>query len=240
MRAVYPAFVKIRDGASGLLWGFVTVAGIVILVVVPTAVGIACLSNLIVQVVLGAKWSAAAPLLRILVILGALQACRAIIDPVLMATGKPRAIATRSAAFVFTGIPLFALLLWRFNLTTATWGLVVGGLVSVVLGFTVALEELHGRWSLLLATTVRPLIASGVMAAVVIGCRALFPPPGGSVSALPELLVLILVGAASYTACVLGLWRIVGSPDGAERTLLELLAQFLAKLRRRSSEPVES
>lgn len=240
MRAVYPAFVKIRDGTGNLLGGFLTVAGAVFLMVIPTAVGIACLSTLIVQVVLGPKWSAAAPLLRILVILGALQACRAIIDPVLMATGKPRAIATRSATFVITGFPLFAILLWHFQLTTATWGLVVGGLVSVILGFTVALEELKGRWSALLATTVRPLIASGVMGLVVIGCRNLVPPPDGSWSSLPELVGLVLIGAASYTATVLAMWRIVGSPDGAERTLLQLVAQSVAKIRRPSSEPIGS
>jgi len=234
MRAVYPAFVKIRDGTGDLLRGFVTVAGVVFLMVVPTAVGIACLSNLIVLVVLGAKWSAAAPLLRILVVLGALQACRAIIDPVLMATGKPRAIATRSAVFVVTGFPLFAFLLWRFDLTTATWGLVVGGVVSVILGFSVALEELQGRWSALLTPMVRPLIGSAVMAVVVIGCRALFPVAEGSLPSVPELLVLVLIGAASYAATILAIWRVAGSPDGAERTLLDLVAQSLGKLRRQS------
>jgi len=240
MRAVYPAFVKLRDGTGELLRGFMTVTAVVNLLVVPTAVGIACLSDLIVQVVLGAKWAAAAPLLRSLVILGALQACRAVIDPVLMATGKPRAVATRSASFVLTGLPLFAILLWHFPLTTATWGLVVGGVVSVILGFSVALEELQGRWSAILATTVRPLIASGIMGIVVIGCRKLVPPPDGSWSSLPELVGLVLIGAASYTAAVLAMWRMVGSPDGAERTFLELASQTVARFRRKPSEAVGS
>jgi O-antigen/teichoic acid export membrane protein len=240
MRAIYPAFVKIRDEPGGLLRGFVTVASVVILVVVPTAVGIACLSTLIVQVVLGPKWFAAGPLLRVLVVLGALQACRAIIDPVLMTAGKPRAIATRSATYVLTGFPLFALLLWRFDLTTASWGLVVGGLVSVILGFAVALEELQGPWSALIKPMIRPAIGSAVMAALVIASRAIFPAAGGSLSSVARLMILILVGAVSYTATVLAIWRIMGSPDGAERTLLDLVGRSLHELRRRGQpEPAE-
>ena len=62
MRAIYPAFVKIRDGTGDLLWGFTKVAAIVFLIITPTAVGIACLSDLIVAVILGAKWFASTPL----------------------------------------------------------------------------------------------------------------------------------------------------------------------------------
>jgi lipopolysaccharide exporter len=240
MRAIYPAFVKIRDGTGDLLRGFVTVASVVILIVVPTAVGIACLSTLFVQVVLGVKWSASAPLLQILAVLGALQACRAITDPVLLATGKPRMMASLSALFVLIGFPLFALLLWRTDLTTATWGLVMGGLVSAVVGFATALRELGGRWSALTATMVRPGIGSAVMAGAVLGSRALLPTTGDSLSSLPALLALVLIGAVAYTATVLVLWRIAGSPDGAERTVLDLAARSVEGLRRRPTKPVAS
>lgn len=232
MRAIYPAFVKIRDGTGGLLWSFTKVAAIVFVIVVPTAVGIACLSDLIVAVILGAKWSASAPLLQILGVLGALQACRAITDPVLLATGKPRMIATLSLVFVATAFPAFALLLYRTDLTTATWGLVFGGLVSVVAGFSVAMKELSGRWSALLATLVRPLVGSAVMAAAVVGARELLPRTQGSLSSLPLMLGLMLLGAAVYAGTVLTLWRLGGAPDGAEREILNVAARFFERIRR--------
>lgn len=232
MRAIYPAFVKIRDGTGGLLWSFTKVASIVFLIVIPTAVGIACLSDLIVAVVLGAKWSASAPLLQILGVLGALQACRAITDPVLMATGKPRMIATLSLVFVATAFPAFALLLYTTNLTTATWGLVFGGIVSVVTAFSVVIKELAGRWSALMATLVRPLIGAAVMAAAVVGARELLPQTQGSLTSLFLMLGLVLLGAGVYSGMVLLLWRMSGKPDGAERELLATGGRFLERIRR--------
>ncbi|HEX3112032.1 MAG TPA: oligosaccharide flippase family protein [Candidatus Eisenbacteria bacterium] len=232
MRAIYPAFVKIRDGTGDLLWGFTKVSAIVFLIITPTAVGIACLSDLIVAVILGAKWFASTPLLPILGVLGSLQACRAITDPVLLASGKPRMIATLSLLFVATAFPAFALLLWTTDLTTATWGLVFGGLVSVVAGFSVALTELGGRWAVLLVTLVRPLVGSAVLAAAVIGARALLPRTQGSLSSLPWMLALILLGAAVYAGAVLTLWRLAGKPDGAERELLDTAGRFLQRIRR--------
>ena len=232
MRAIYPAFVKIRDGTGDLLQSFTTVASIVFLIVIPTAVGIACLSDLIVAVILGAKWVASGPLLQVLGVLGALQACRAVTDPVLLATGKPRMIATLSFLFVATAFPAFALLLYTTDLTTATWGLVFGGLVSVITGFSVALKELAGRWTALTATLVRPLVGCAVMAAAVVGARTLLPQTQGSLSSLPLMLGLMLLGAAVYAGTVLALWRLRGSPDGAERELLDLAGKFLGRFRR--------
>jgi O-antigen/teichoic acid export membrane protein len=232
MRAIYPAFVKIRDGTGGLLWSFSKVASIVFLIVIPTAVGMACLADLIVAVILGAKWSASTPLLPILGVLGTLQACRAVTDPVLLATGKPRMIATLSLLFVGTAFPAFALLLYTTNLTTATWGLVLGGFVSVVAGFSVALKELAGRWTTLLLTLIRPLLGSGVMAAAVMGTRALLPQTQGSLSSLPLMLAMMLLGAVVYVGTVLALWSLRGKPDGAERELLDIAGRFLGRLRR--------
>ena len=233
MRAIYPAFVKIRDGTGELLRGFMTVASVVFLIVIPTAVGIACLSSLFVEVVLGAKWTASAPLLRILGVLGALQACRAITDPVLLATGKPRMIATLSALFVVTGFPLFAILLWTTDLTTAPWGLVAGGLVSAIAGFSIALRDLAGRWSAITATLVRPMIGSAVMAGILSGVLFLAPGLEGTVPAPPLLLALVLLGAVTYTGTVLALWWAAGRPDGAERMLLDLGQKSLDQLRGR-------
>jgi len=100
-------------------------------------------------------------------------------------------------------------------------------------GFTAdALKELAGRWTTLLLTLIRPLLGSGVMAAAVMGTRALLPQTQGSLSSLPLMLAMMLLGAVVYVGTVLALWSLRGKPDGAERELLDIAGRCLGRLRR--------
>ena len=70
MRAVFPGYAMMSSDPQRLAQGFLKVFSIVVLFALPAAAGIALLAEPIVAVLLGAKWSAAVPLIQVLAIAG--------------------------------------------------------------------------------------------------------------------------------------------------------------------------
>jgi lipopolysaccharide exporter len=216
-RAVLPAYAKMAHDLELLGRGFLDVIGLVILLALPAGFGIAATSELIVNVVLGAKWSAAGPLVSILAIVGALNALQTNCGNVHYAMGRPKTMTIIGLIQVITLMPVLVWAAYRYGAVgIAAAYLGSFALVSVPVNYAVVLHRLRLPVARLLSLLWRPIIATAVMYAATKSWTGW----SGNVS-LVALLEAIAVGAASYGATIGILWLLAGRPEGPETTFTD-------------------
>jgi O-antigen/teichoic acid export membrane protein len=89
---LFPAFSRIQGDKARIADGWIRVTRAVAAISIPALAGLALLADDFVTVVLGPKWSAAAPVIQILAWVGALQALQSLNTGILEALGHARAI----------------------------------------------------------------------------------------------------------------------------------------------------
>jgi PST family polysaccharide transporter len=226
MRAVYPGYMQMKEEVGRLYAAFVNVWGVVAILAIPSAVGIACLAEPITDIVLGDNWAGAAPLIRLLAIAGALQALHACYWPMMLARLGPKVVFTLALWSVLLTLPVFVVLLWTVGLLAAIGGAVLCGLVMLVVGARLLLKDLGHSPVPLLSGLVRPVFGSAIMAAGVLYLSLLIPTSPSWVANLGILLALVLTGCLLYGASVGLLWLISGRPESAERQLWRMLVDL--------------
>ncbi|HEY7652084.1 MAG TPA: lipopolysaccharide biosynthesis protein [Methylomirabilota bacterium] len=233
-RAVMPGYVKLADDSIALRGGFSKVLGFIALVACPAALGIAALSDHIVELVLGPQWHAVAGLVQVLAVASAFTALLTNSISVYVAVGRPDLIALMSAIHTAALLPMLVVGIVARGADGAAWA----HLLHVALIATPSTYYLLVRYTPVTLGDIfgslwRPAVAAGIMYA---GVRLLFHggPSAASGEALTVLLG-VLTGAGLYAASVLLLWRGAGAPPGPEHTLIE---STLTRIRRRA--PVTS
>jgi len=223
-RALIPGYAKLLDDKARLAQALVTVAGVTAIIAIPFGFGLAAVAEDFVLVLLGPKWTAAAPLLQVFAVAAAASGIMSPAGPYTMATGKLRlmtlivwamagAIAVAIAAAAGTGDPRW--------IAIARAGVVIV-FVPVVYGLVLVPEcPSPGR---LVGGVLRPLLAGVAMVAVV---RALHL--GSVANPAITLPIDVLTGAVTYPVALLGIWWVSGRPVGGEG---ELIARLRPLLRR--------
>lgn len=89
---LFPAFSRIQGDRARIADGWIRVTRAIAAVSIPALAGLALVADDFVTVVLGSKWSAAAPVIQILAWVGALQALQSLNTGILEALGHARAI----------------------------------------------------------------------------------------------------------------------------------------------------
>jgi O-antigen/teichoic acid export membrane protein len=232
-RALFPAFVQARANPEELKRMYLLAQGLQATLVIPISVGLALVAPEIVPLVLGTKWLLAVPLLQVRALAEAGQALLTGAGYILLTMGKVRSTAVIAWAQVL-GLVVPALVLFpQADALEIAWLRVA----SVVIGVFVSVALLRGALAGLRQRDVganawRPLLASGVMAVVVVGL-------GGVVqgSLWIALLVKVFVGAVAYVLGLLVLWILAGRPVGGETYVIEKTSLFWNRIRRSSDSP---
>lgn len=229
-RAAFPGYARVATDIAALRSSFLNVISMIALFALPAGIGIASVADLMVPAILGWKWVPAILLIQILAIFGVIQALQTNISYIYLATGH-LAYVTVVGAIQF--VILLALLVPGILYWGAT-GAACAFLGSVVL-MTPVNQYLIARQLQLSATAfaaslVRPLAASMIMAAVVVGLKSLFVLKEETGPYLVALLVCVSAGVMSYGILLYVLWRYAGCPHGAERTSFGKVEQMLGKL----------
>jgi O-antigen/teichoic acid export membrane protein len=223
MRAVYPGYMQMKDDVGRLFSAFVRVWGAIALLALPSAVGTACLADLISRIVLGPKWVGASPLIASLAVLGALQALYSCFWPMILTRRGPKTIFLLTAFRVGISVPAFGAVLWLFGLLPAIGAWIACWVLVILAAASVLLKDLDGTSAPLLKGMVRPALSVVVMAASLGAMQAILPAtttiPGG----FAQVLLLIASGAAVYGGSVICLWLVAGRPVGAETELLNVV-----------------
>lgn len=199
-QVIFPAYAKIQTEPERFRRAYLRSLEFITIVSVPIAFWFALLSEQFVRCVYGDRWSAAAPVLTIMALMGLVLSVTATTGEVMKAVNRP-GLFFRISLFETVLVVILVLALYRFGIAAVAGGVAgsvtAAGVVAIVvtgriLGLA-ARDWLSALWP--------SLAAGGVMVAVLaVTNRAL----GAIVdTAQPEiLLLLIVVGAAVYFAAL--------------------------------------
>ena len=231
MTVLFPVMATAQQDRQKMRDLYLTVLYWSALICSSTAVGVTLVTSDLVDVVLGAKWVEVKPLMPWLALAyGIGGTCYSII-PVFDTLNKPHISARIQwtnlivgvIALVCVGIifhDLLAIAILRF----------VCAILFTPANFTVLALEMNFRPRDFVAVFWRPVLASLVMAASVLGVESVMQ--GG----LIRLAASTAVGAVSYCGAIMVLWWMIGRPDGPEKAVWHML-RFAD--RRRSSLTAE-
>lgn len=215
-RAVFPAYAKLAHNPNELAQGFLNVIGLIVLVALPAGFGIAVTSGLIVDVVLGPNWSAAAPAISVLAIFGALNALTTNCGAVFYALGRPKTVAVLGAIHAGLLLPAVVWSAYYYGAIGVAWAYLAVVVLIVPVTYAVVLSYLRLSFRRVWLLLWRPGTATAVMYVVTRNWIVL-----GSDSTLAALLTAVAVGGATYITTVAALWLIAGRPVGPERTFMD-------------------
>lgn len=216
-RAVFPGYAKISADIDALRHSFLQVIAMVATFAIPAAVGIAAIADLLVAVVLGAKWIDAVPLIEILALYGGLHASQTNIGSVLLARGRPYLITGLAGTHLVILVALLALLVPEHRALGAAWAVLLA-LVSISpLNWWALVRTLDLDLVRSLSVFVRPVVSALMMSLCVHELKTMLNLP-----ITASLLTCVLAGSGAYAVCLWGLWVISGKPHGPERELLRI------------------
>lgn len=232
-RAALPGYSRLQASPSQLNSTYLDVTALVALVAAPVTLGLAAISAPLVAVVLGSKWTAAAPLIHWVALAIAVGAIFTNIGPILVAVGKPHLLSSiltiRSVMF----IPLVVIAAMRFGLTGVAASYLIVSLIMFPPVIFVVLRQLSLPFHRFAAALFRPLIASVSMYVTLVYFIAPLLSRSMPADEPLQLLALVAIGAAIYTSAVFLLWASAGLPQGAERTILRYASEFASRPLRR-------
>ena len=205
----------------------------VILVGAPALVGMAALSEPIVQLALGPKWTEAGPILAMLALSAVPQLMTASFAAVALRLGKFH-INTLQIFLEFivrTPVMIFAAYFYGVSGVLAArfiCGFYAVGIVVVLVRRLVHLsvvEQLLAPW--------RPLVASAVMGIAVMQAVPFLSAQPSQIALALGTAATVATGGLIYGLMVLLLWVLSGRPDGAEKIIADKVVSGLALVRRR-------
>lgn len=162
----FPAYARLQNDRAALSSGFLKAVRLIMLISCPLYLGMAVTAQPLVDVVMGPKWSDAAPLVAILALAMPVMTLHILFAPALSALGLPN-IVLRNAIFGAVLMPSVYLFAVQFGTEGLAWGWLVA--FPVLLAVTIYQARPHIGFTLRgLAGSILPgLAASAAMAALV-------------------------------------------------------------------------
>jgi O-antigen/teichoic acid export membrane protein len=223
-RVLFPALVRAREDPRELRRVFLLAQGVQVFLAVPLSVGLVVLADELVLLLLGPAWRFVVPVMQVLALANIAQAINASGIYLLMTVGQfaRQALATfvQLAGFLALALALGP----AAGAVDVAWMRVAAALLGLVCVQVLMMRVTAIRWSDLLRTVHRPLVAAGVAAAVVFAVQARCS--GGP---MVMLLLKSMAGLSCYLGVAFGLWRLSGRPAGAESYLLAKVTGRVAR-----------
>lgn len=222
-RVLFPAFVEAKENMVELKRLYLLAQALQTMVAVPACVGLALVAHDAVLVLLGRTWLVAVPFVQLLSLANIFQAITTSGGYVILTMGHFRKVALLNWTQVLCFVLGAAAFLHQPDaLEIATLYLAVVGVGFVVAAFLI-LGSLPGlRPMEVVRSTLRPLLGTAVMAAVLFQAGEWLAPPGG-----PWLLgAKVAIGIATYIAAVAAMWWLAGKPAGAESYFFSKLGSW--------------
>ena len=236
-RAVYPAYARLAN-ARDQLWGrFLEVFSIISLLAFPVAMGLYCLSGLVVSVLLGPQWQQAIPIMQVIGLAGLVGALQSNMYLVIVAMGKPKANTILSAGLLLVSIPIVIFASIHYGAVGAAYAHFVAALFGFA-GIVVVFSRVTGMLKRKLFLVMwRPLLASSIMALILQQTESLLAANMPTLKPVMHLLALLPVGAFSYLAGIAALWYLAAKPASAERMLTRFVLDRVRARGARSDTP---
>jgi len=198
-----PAFVRLRAEPARLRTAYLRVVTVVALVTCPVTAFLGVYSDSTVRVLLGPNWTDAGPIVGILALYWMFRSLAGTSSPLLQALGRPR--LQTATAVIELAVVIAAVSLFHRHLVSVATALAVGGVVAMVVAFTLVSRfcRVDGRnWC-------QALSFPGLGAVGILMLAAVLPYPhdaiglAGVVAAFLAIYVAILVGLLHFRICTL-------------------------------------
>jgi len=235
-RAVFPGYAKLSPRLEELRESYLQVVSSIALFVMPTGVGLVLTADLVVPILLGAKWMEVVPAIQILALGGVLTALQTNNGNVYLALGRPRlltALATLSVCIMF---PLVIWLTQSYGSMGTVGGLFLSVVAMLPINFSVLSHVLKLRLKQLAGVLWRPAIATAVMWLAGVELKNSLPQSHELAGQVMCLLLLVLSGVAVYAVVIFSLWRLVGRPTGVEYFVVDHILHFVTPPRMQAQE----
>jgi len=210
----FPAYARLQNDRAALASGFLKAVRLIMLISCPLYLGMAVTAQPLVDVVMGPKWSDAAPLVAILALAMPVMTLHILFAPALNALGLPN-IVLRNSIFGAVLMPSIYLFAVQFGAEGLAWGWLVA--FPVLLAFTIYQARPHIGFTLRgLGESILPgFAAAAVMAALVwsidhLMLKHMWPD-------MPPLLHLAVLAASGGCFYVAMMWL------GARATFMEVV-----------------
>jgi lipopolysaccharide exporter len=226
-RAVFPAYAKMSSSRSDLATGYIQVVGMIAMLTIPAALGIAATASLLVPLIFGEQWLAAAPLIQVIAIYGIIQALQNNAPSVYYALGKPRITTAISALHNVLVVISLIFMSMRWGSLGASYALLISVAIVAPINLYLVLGKLHLCVFDFLSVIWRPAFAGAGMYLTVVWVKGALPHWGPT----GTLLVAILFGVTVYSSLLYGAWIAARSPSGAESSALQVIRSQIARLR---------
>jgi O-antigen/teichoic acid export membrane protein len=189
----FSIYARMQDDPDAIAMGFLRSARMVMLVAMPFYIGLAATAEPLVVTVLGPKWIAAAPLVRLLALSMPAMTLQVLFSPVCDAVGRPGVgLGTGIVGAIIMPASFLIGIYWGVTGLAASW--LVGYPIYLVSTAAWALPVIRVS-ALALAETVAPVVIAAIaMGAVVTTVDGWLPP----LAPQPRVTILVLVGAATY------------------------------------------
>ncbi|HLY45602.1 MAG TPA: lipopolysaccharide biosynthesis protein [Stellaceae bacterium] len=231
-RALFSGFAEANRTGLSPARVYLRVVAAALLLTVPAAVGISLVAGPMIRLALGPQWLKAVPLVWIIAVPGALSVMSNVSAAVLNAEGLPQLNFHLGALGAVVKAPLLLGLVAAFGLAGGAIAVALSLVIEQALYLTTIRRRLGVRMAELAAGAWRPVVATAIMAAVLVGCGLGWSEAaGGAPAAARALAAAVPLGAATYLVALLGCWLAAGRPDGAETDALRLIRYSLRWLR---------
>lgn len=220
-RALFPSYAKIKHDVVALGESFLQVQALLASLCLAAGFGLAAVADDMVLLVLGARWSMAAPFIQWLAIAGGISVLTGTaINSLLVAIGHVR----RRAALVWFHLAILVPGLLLASALLGVEGIAIARLATAAvfapLAYWAVCRALGISVGRVAAVLWRPLTAASAMFFAV---RALHSDAVASTAL--RLVSDIATGTAVYIALSVLLWWLAGRPEGAERMIFRHLVR---------------
>lgn len=223
-RAVFPAYSLLSNELAQLREKFLEVFRFIAVISLPVSIGLVCVADLAVQVLLGTKWMAAVPMLQLFVVCGLTSALQSNLILVIVALGKPKANTIRSAGMLVLYLPAMIWGSLHYGAIGATWVHLVMSVIALIPLHIVFFRLTGMSRRRYFMTLWRPGLAASFMAIAIFTVRSGLESYQDTVPSLVLLLIYVITGALAYASFLLALWQLSGRPaQSAESVILNKL-----------------
>jgi O-antigen/teichoic acid export membrane protein len=223
-RALFPSYAKLADRPKQLAEAFIHSMSSMACLSLALGFGLAAVADDFVRVVLGAKWTAAIPLLQWLAICAALRAVtQSLGGSILVVTGHERTSAKLTWLRLALAAPAALAAGHWWGVTAIPIAMTAANLAVLPVAAVAVRHAIAITYMQIVGGLWRPALAATAMV------LAAHWPLLRSGSALPDLALRVAIGAAVFGVVLVGLWLLSGRPAGPERALAKMVLERIRR-----------
>ena len=228
-RAVFPGYVKMNKIDSvELQKGYLSVIGVIALIAMPAAVGIAVTADVLIPLLLGEKWLHAIPIVQVLAVAGGFASLSSNAGAVFLSKGKPWFLTWISALRVVILLPSVWIFIVEVGPVGAAMAYLLTCAVMSIVWFLILIRVLNLNVRMIAYQLYRPLIAVTGMYFAVQLVKFFLMPVDATMQIIFAAAVLILTGFVAFVVVDGSLWLFAGRPLAAEKLVMNLIQGILS------------